>query len=178
MAKVSYANLKLKTDTSVKTFDFQGTEIEVLNYLPIEDKYDLVMISLQKAKENGIYNDIKLTMFFHLNLIYMYTNVSFTENQRKDEYKLFDTLKSNGFIDKFLLAMSDEEYRELYDYISEIQSDMIAYENSFSGALVRVADTLGQNMEETMKIIDNFDPKKYQAVIDFATAANGNRPIK
>ena len=40
MAKVSYANLKLKTDKTVKAFDFMGQEIEVLQYLPIEDKYD------------------------------------------------------------------------------------------------------------------------------------------
>ena len=45
MAKVSYANLKLKIDTNVNTFDFQGQVIEVLKYLPIEDKYDLVMIT-------------------------------------------------------------------------------------------------------------------------------------
>ena len=54
--KVSYANLKLKVDNSIKTFDFNGNQIEVLQYLPIEDKYDLIMITLQKAKENGIYN--------------------------------------------------------------------------------------------------------------------------
>ena len=57
MAKVSYANLKLKTDTSFNTFDFQGQTIEVLKYLPIEDKYDLVMITLQNAEEDGIYRN-------------------------------------------------------------------------------------------------------------------------
>ena len=64
MSKVSYANLKLKVDTSVDTFDFNNQTIEVLKYLPIEDKYDLIMITLQKAEEDGIYNDIKLDMYF------------------------------------------------------------------------------------------------------------------
>ena len=81
MAKVSYANLKLKTNTEVNTFEFQGQTIEVLKYLPIEDKYDLVMIALQKAEQDGIYNPILLDMYFHLYLIYMYTNISFTEKQ-------------------------------------------------------------------------------------------------
>ena len=54
MAKVSYANLKLKVNTEVNTFDFEDSQIEVLKYLPIEDKYDLVMITLQKAKEDNI----------------------------------------------------------------------------------------------------------------------------
>ena len=40
MAKISYANLKLKVDKSVETFDFNENKIEVLKYLPIEDKRD------------------------------------------------------------------------------------------------------------------------------------------
>ena len=90
MAKVSYANLKLKIDTSVETFDFQGQTIEVLQYLPIEDKYDLVMVALQNAEENGIYNPVKLDMYFHLYIMYMYTNLSFTEKQKFNEQKLYD----------------------------------------------------------------------------------------
>ena len=66
MAKISYANLKLKVDKSVETFDFNENKIEVLKYLPIEDKRDLVEITLQKAEENGIYNPVLLDMYFHL----------------------------------------------------------------------------------------------------------------
>ena len=80
--KVSYANLKLKTKYEIKTFNFNNTEIEVKQYLPIEDKYDLVMITLQKAEENGIYNALKLDMYIHLHLVYMYTNLSFIEKQK------------------------------------------------------------------------------------------------
>ena len=32
-------------------------------------------------------------------------------------------------------------------------------------------------MEQVGEIVNNFDPAKYQAVIDFATAANGGRDI-
>ena len=45
MSKVSYANLKLKVDTSINTFDFEGNKIEVLKYLPIEDKYDFTKLN-------------------------------------------------------------------------------------------------------------------------------------
>ena len=81
--KVSYANMKLKMNTDVNTFDFCGQKIEVLKYLPAQDKYDLLMITLQKSLENGIYNDFKLNFYFELNLVYMYTNISFTENSGK-----------------------------------------------------------------------------------------------
>ena len=55
--KVSYANMKLKLNTGVKTFDFKDQKVEVLQYLPARDKYDLLMITLQKAEEDGIYNE-------------------------------------------------------------------------------------------------------------------------
>ena len=68
MAKISYANLKLKVDNKISTFKFNDTEIEVYNYLSAEDKYELVMLTLQKAREGKIYNPIKLDVYFHLHL--------------------------------------------------------------------------------------------------------------
>ena len=50
MAKVSFTNLKLKMNKEIKEISFNNTKIEVLQYLPIEEKYDLVMITLQQAK--------------------------------------------------------------------------------------------------------------------------------
>ena len=55
--KVSYANMKLKTNTAVNTFEFCGQKIEVLKYLPAADKYDLLMVTLQKSLEGNIYNE-------------------------------------------------------------------------------------------------------------------------
>ena len=82
--KVSFTNMKLKVDSSVKTFQFGGQTIEVLQYLPAQDKYDLIMVALQNATEEGNYNEFKLNTYFELYLVYMYTNISFTEKQREN----------------------------------------------------------------------------------------------
>ena len=177
MAKVSYANLKLKTDTSFNTFDFQGQTIEVLNYLPIEDKYDLVMITLQNSEENGIYNPVKLDMYFHLYLVYMYTNLSFTEKQKFNEQKLYDALKSNGFIDALLANMNEVEYSDLYEYIMTCQENILHYRNTAGAVLQSVIQDLPKNAQMAADIVNNFDKSKYQAVVDFAAAANGGRNI-
>ena len=43
---------------------------EGLDYiLNQQDKYDLIMITLQESKEEGVYNHLKMDMFFHLNII-------------------------------------------------------------------------------------------------------------
>lgn len=45
------------------------------------------MITLQQAEENGVYNPMLLEQRFNLNLVYMYTNITFTEKQKEDESK-------------------------------------------------------------------------------------------
>ena len=178
MAKVSYANLKLKVDNSVKTFDFNGNQIEVLQYLPVEDKYDLIMITLQKAKENGIYNDLKLDMYFALHIVYMYTNLSFTDKQKENEPKIYDALKSNGFFDKLLPIIPESEYDDLISSMKQIMQDELEYNTTAAAVIKNLISDLPTNAAAAAQIVDNFNPEKYQAVIDFANAANGNRPIK
>lgn len=177
MSKVSYANLKLKTKTDVLTFDFEGEQIEVLQYLPISDKYDLIMITLQKAKEGNIYNQLKLDMFFHLHLVYLYTNLSFTDKQKENEFKIYDTLQSNGFIDKMIEFIPKEEYENLFEMIEKQVKIEMKYSTTVASILDKFIDDLPKNAEAAMKIVDNFDPDKFQAVKDFAKAANGGRDI-
>lgn len=177
MAKVTYASLKLKQDTSVNVFEFQGQKIEVLKYLPIEDKNDLVAISLQKAEQDGIYNPVLLDMYFHLNLVYLYTNIAFTEKQRENEAKLYDTLKTNGFFELLLENIDEDDYEELYYYIELAKEDALQYGNSAAGIFRNIVQDLPKNAQLAADIVDNFDISKFQAVVDFATAANGGRPV-
>lgn len=175
--KVSYANMKLKTNTAVNTFEFCGQKIEVLKYLPAVDKYDLLMITLQKSLEGNIYNEFKLNLYFELNLVYMYTNISFTEKQREDEFKLYDTLRSNGFFELFYKALDDKEYEELFDQIAELKATMEKNKNSVAGIIANIIEDLPANAEAAAKIVENFDPSQFQAVVDFARYANGGRDI-
>ena len=176
--KVSYANLKLKPISTTSSFEFGGQEIEVLNYLPIEDKYDLVMITLQKAEQDGVYNPLLLDLYFHLHLVYMYTNLSFTDKQKENEPKIYDTLTSNGFFDKFFEVLDEVEYDELISYIEELQNMTLHYKNTAGAVLQSIIQDLPKNAQAAADIVKNFDPKQYQAVIDFATAANGGRNIE
>ena len=178
MAKISYASLKLKVDKSVETFDFNENKIEVLKYLPIEDKRDLVEITLQKAEENGVYNTVLLDMYFHLHLVYMYTNLSFTDKQKENEAKIYDTLACNGFFDQFFEALPEGEYKDLMDYIEDIIEDTLTYKNTAAAVLQSIIQDLPNNAQAAADIVKSFDPKQYQAVIDFATAANGGRNIE
>ena len=78
---ISFASMKLKALNSTHVIKLNNKEVKVLDYLPFEDKYDLIMITLQKSFEEGYYNPVKLDKFFHLHLIYLYTDINFTEKQ-------------------------------------------------------------------------------------------------
>lgn len=175
--KVSYANMKLKLNTDVNTFDFAGQKVQVLKYLPAQDKYDLLMITLQKSLEDGIYNEFKLNLYFELHLVYMYTNISFTEKQREDELKLYDNLKSNGFYDLFFKALDENEYNELLDQLETLKEDSIYNKTSVGAVINNLVDNLPLNAETAAKIVEGFNPEQFKAVVDFARYANGGRDI-
>lgn len=175
--KISYANMKLKTKTEVNIFDFFGQKIQVLKYLPAQDKYDLLMITLQKSLEGNIYNEFKLNLYFELNLVYMYTNLSFTEKQREDEFKLYDTLKSNGFFDLFYNAMEDSEFNDLFEQINELKTTLEKEHLSTAGIIENVITNLPEQAEAVATILNNFNPSQFKDVIDFARYANGGRDI-
>ena len=176
--KVSYANMKLKVNTSTKTFDFGGQKVEVLQYLPAQDKYDLLMVTLQKSLEDNIYNEFKLNLYFELHLVYMYTNISFTEKQREDEFKLYDTLKSNGFFEKFYQVINEDEYNELFEQLNAIKNASFKNKRSVAAIISGLINDLPANAEAAAKIVESFDPKQFKAVVDFARYANGGRDIK
>ena len=175
--KVSYASMKLKLNTEVNTFEFHGQKIQVLKYLPAKDKYDLLMITLQQAEEDGVYNEFKLNLYFELNLVYMYTNISFTEKQREDEIKIYDSLKSNGFFDLFFEAFNEDEYEELLNELEAIKESKLLSRTTIGFLVDRFIKEIPANMEKAAEIVNSFDPNQYQAVVDFARQANGGRDI-
>ena len=177
MAKITYASLKLKTDNSVDTFDFNGNTIEVLKYLPIKDKYDLITMTLERAEEEGVYNPVMMEAYFHLYLVYMYTNLNFTEKQKENEDKIYDALTSNGLMDLIISNIPEDEYNYLYTMIERTMKEDLQYNTTAASVIKSIIVDLPKSAEAANSSVDNFEPEKFQAVLDFAKAANGGREI-
>lgn len=174
MAKVTFSSLKLKIDNSVKEFDFNGVKIEVKQYLPIEDKNDLIQVALQKSEEDGIYNETKLEMYFNLNLIYLYTNITFTEKQKEDEAKLYDLLESNGLVTTIIQNIDSKEYGSLLDYLDKIKYATLKYKTTAAALLQSVIRDLPANAQAAADIIENFNPENFQNVMNIVQMANAS----
>lgn len=168
MAKIAYSTLGLKPATETKKFTFNEKEIEVLSYLPIEDKNDLVAITLQKSDEDGIYNEVLMEMYFHLNLVYLYTNITFTDKQKENEPKLYDTMLSSGFMAAFLTTLGEDEYSEVFNMLQEVKNAHEVYERSTAAIVKKLIVDFPQNAKIAAETVENFNPEQYQRLLNFA----------
>lgn len=177
MTDISYSALNLHTNVDTNKFEFMGQQIEVLKYLPAADKYAILIASLDAAKKDGIYDDFMLEVLFHLYLVYKYTNIKFSNEDMENETAVYDALKSNGLIDKVIEAMEPEEYDELVETLNNMVAESRDYMKSASAMVKSLVNDIPKGLKAASDMIKEFDPKQYQAVIDFANAANGNRDI-
>lgn len=142
MAKVAFSKLALKKQDKVNTIKIGNFDIEVKQYLPVNDKLDLIARVLNGAHdENNFPNPVKIEVIGALEIIMAYTNLSFTEKQKEDVAKLYDLLETNGVIDQIVSAIPEEEYNFIIDGIDDTIEAVYTYQNSVLGIL----DSVGQD---------------------------------
>lgn len=137
MAKIAFGKLDLRKNQEVVELQVDDdVVVEVKQYLPINDKLELVSSIVNTAVEDGnIVNYGQLDVLFAINIVKAYTNISFTEKQLEDVAKLYDLLVSSGFYEtvKNIIPKSETEY--IYNLIYKTASDIIAYRNSAVGIM-------------------------------------------
>lgn len=139
MAKVSFTKLGLKLNQDIKTIEWNGQNIEIKQYLPINDKLQIITNILNNAEDDSKFaNPVKVLVFLHLEMLYNYTNINFTDKQKEDPSKLFDICASGGLIDTIIDAIPVEEYDFLVDSTNKIVKAIYKYHNSVLGVLEAV----------------------------------------
>lgn len=175
MNYISFTDVKNKLNLEEEVVKYH--DIEILKYLSIEDKNSIIQLALQNSEESGIYNLLKLNMYFELYIIYSYTNINFSMEEKSNPVEIYDILKSNGLIDTIINSIPEKEYAYLKTTLKDTMELKIKYRNTIAAVLNSFIENLPKNAEEAMKTINTFNPEDFQKVIDFANAANGGRPI-
>jgi hypothetical protein len=96
-----------------------------------------------------------------LNIIYLYTDIDFSAEDREDEMKLYDILEHNDIIDQVIAAIGEDEYTTLEDYLFEMKSNYLTYKNTAAAVLNKIIQDLPKNAAAAKEIMDSFDPEKY-----------------
>ena len=151
MAKVSLTKLGLKVNQDVKNIEFNEQIVEVKQYLPVNDKLELIGNVINSAHdENNFSNPVKVSVFTTLEIMYAYTNINFTEKQKEDPTKLYDMLISSGFACEVFRAIPKEEYHEIVSGVEDSIEAIYTYRNSVLGILDNITnDYDGMNLDAT-----------------------------
>lgn len=171
-------DLNLVIEDNKSGFDIGGKTIEVKHYLPIESKVNLIQIAVQQSiSENGFINPVLLDAYFNLYVVFYYSDIEFTDEDKQNALSIYDLLESNGIIAKVEAGIPQDEFEDLFNLCTEYSNKYDKYINSTLNIVNTIIESFPKRMDEVKEIIENFDPSKYQAVVDFATAANGGRNI-
>ena len=151
MAKVSLIKLGLKVNQDVKNIEFNEQIIEVKQYLPINEKLELISSVINSAAdENNFSNPVKENVFLTLEILYHYTNINFTDKQKEDPVKLYDLVVSSGLVNKVTDLIPEEELDEVINGVAQSVKAIYTYRNSALGILESISqDYSALNLDAT-----------------------------
>ena len=140
MARVPFTKLGLKKIEDTKNITINDQVIEVKQYLPINDKINIITNVIENsADDNNFANPVKVEVFANLEIMYAYTNISFTDKQKGDPTKLYDLLEENGVIAEVIAAIPENEYALLLGWIDETIEAFYTYRNSVMGIMEQIS---------------------------------------
>jgi hypothetical protein len=146
MAKVPFSKLQVcinGCDTSNFYYNKDGKEVwyDVKHYLPMKEKMELVSrVINQSVDENGFYNPMRVKLFLVLEVVYAYTNLSFTEKQKEDPFKLYDLLVSTGIFQDIINHIFEGDWEMIQSDIWTTIKNIYDYRNSAMGILDTVSN--------------------------------------
>ena len=154
MAKITFTKLGLQRKDAETTIVSLSEEVsfEVKKYLPVKDKLELLTTVINKALDSSgkYYNPAQLEVLLMMEIVYNYTNISFTEKQKEDYCKCYDLLLSNGVLD-ILEKELEVEVFTLRMWCESCLKNIYQYNNSLMGMLENAQsqhDNLNLDAEE------------------------------
>ena len=155
MAKVSFNKLGLKKNTDVVNITQNEQDIQVKQYLPINDKAELVAKVLSyviNSSDNRFPSPMHIDVMTTICVVEKYADISFTEKQKEDPAKLFDLLLSSGLYKSIISNIDENEYHNLVNYIHQTIDNYYKYANSVFGILEAINKDYSQMSLDATKI--------------------------
>ena len=175
MAKVPFTKLKLKVNEDSIPLQIGDETIAVKQYLPIQEKLELIgnVIMAAHEQDENYSNPIKADVYRDLEVVFAYTNISFTDKQKEDLPKLYDQLASTGILETIIKAIPEREYATICCGVWNSIESIYKYQNSVLGLL----DTIKTDYSNMKLDIDSLneaitDPQMLEFVKGMLTNIN------
>lgn len=162
MAKVAFSKLGIKENKDVNTIVFNDIDIEIKRYLSVEDKLNMISAAINNAMdENGDINSVVLEAHFNLQVVFYYTNLTFTDKQKENLVKLYDLLKGSGLMDAVIdaIGFDNEEYYDAYRGCKSTVNEIMTKRQSARGIMEDIVANYGNMNFDTAEMQKNIaDP--------------------
>lgn len=167
MGLINYTDIDFKKSINkeLNTFDFNGSEVTIVPYLSIGDKYDLIMTAINKAYSNGIYDPIKIHMCMDLGFVYKYTNIIFTNEELQDEVALYDNMQKSGLIQKVKENIAENEIVTIYSYLTETVEKIEKNQSNVFSVINNLITALPTFYEKAKDLLKDFPIEALQNLI-------------
>lgn len=151
MAKISLSKFNLKKQESIEKITFNDQEIEIKQYLPIDEKLTLISKIVNDSVDgNGFYNPARIYIYSIIYTIDAYTNISFTKQQLENITKTYDLVVSSGLSAKVFEALNPYEIQQLNMWTQELIDSIYKYRNSVLGILENIKNDYDElNLDAT-----------------------------
>ena len=167
-------DLNIQKD-NYKEITFNGDTIKVKQYLSIEEKADLINVALQKSIYNRqLFDPLYLDAFVKMNILYMYTDIVFTQEERAKELDLFDKCYCSNLIGEVIEEIPAEELKIIYDTIKLKKEEITKYNNSFSGIIQNTLNTFATDFEPIVKMLQEQGVEKVLSLLKPTTENENN----
>ena len=137
MAKTAYTKLKCTINKDEVSVQIGENTIAVKQYLPINEKLELIgrVINQSHEEDHNYSNPVKVDVYTVMEIIFAYTDISFTDKQKEDIAKLYDQMMSSGIVSTITKAIPATELTIIYDGVKDTIEAVYKYQNSILGLL-------------------------------------------
>ena len=158
---VKFNELNLTLNNEIKKVNVNGIEINVMQYLPVEDKVNLVQIALQQAMVNNMYDEALIEAYFYTYMVMYYTDLEFTDEEKAEPLKIYDLLESNNVFEAIFNEIPEYEYDDVFQYLTQQIDINIRYQTSLSFTITQFLNQIS----EATKNLNTKDWEKLAEII-------------
>lgn len=168
MAKVSLNKLNLKMEKEVKTIDLESAQVNVLQYLPQQEKASFIEFVLNYCIDDstGCSSPIREETYFMLAIIKYYTDINLTDKQIQDAPKTYDLLETNGIFDMVIAHIPEEEFQFIRSMTTESIVEIVQYNTSFMGIAMNFSKQSSMLDSQVTDILEKIKNKEGLELLD------------
>lgn len=161
MALINFKKITPIRKLEDKTVEINGQEVIIKQYLPINDKATLIENVLNNCiSEEGLLNSIRKEIFFGIELIKSYTNISITDALAEKANSTYDSLVIDNILQQVKENIPKEEYSQLCDLLTESIDNILTYNTSAAGIVRQISNDYNAskiNIDEMMQELGDSD---------------------